>query len=100
MTIARFYVMEAGDGRDAALEAALTTLADKIRVLPGSAGIDLLHDGNNASRFIFIEKWVSSQAHQNAKGSVDKETLGAVSAACGKPPESFDGAYFDYLKTI
>jgi quinol monooxygenase YgiN len=100
MTIARFYIMESGEGGDAALNSALQTLADKIRALPGSAGIDLLHDGANRNRFIFVEKWVSAQAHQNAKGSVDQETLGAVSAACGKPPESFDGTYFDYIKTI
>jgi quinol monooxygenase YgiN len=100
MTIARFYIMEAGEGKDTALKSALLTLADKIRERAGSAGIDVLHDGSNTSRFIFVEKWASAQDHQNAKGTVDKETLEAVANACGKPSESFDGAYFDYLKTI
>jgi quinol monooxygenase YgiN len=100
MTVARFYIMNAGEGKEAALEAALLRLADKIRVLPGSAGIEVLHDDSNANRFIFVEKWVTPQAHFDAKGSVDKETLEAVSSAFGKPPENFDGAFFDYLKTV
>jgi len=97
MTTARFYIMHAAVGTDAALETALRDLADKVRPLPGCEGVELLRDSGNERRFIFIEKWNSIEAHKEAGKALDKEALAPVMAALDGPP---DGSYLDYLKTI
>ena len=97
MTIARHYVMNAAEGRDARLETALGVLADAVRKVPGSEGVELLRDLGNERRFIFIEKWTSVEAHKGARDHLDKDAFAPVMAALDGPP---DGAYLDYLKTV
>jgi len=97
MTIARHYLMHAAEGRDAELETALGTLADAIRPLPGSEGVELLRDLGNERRFVFIEKWTSVEAHKNAGSQIPKDVFAPVMATLDGPPE---GAYLDYLKTV
>jgi heme oxygenase (mycobilin-producing) len=97
MTVARFYIMHAAEGKDAALEAGLYALADAVRPLPGCEGVELLRDSGNERRFFFIEKWESVDAHKDAGKLLPKEALGAIMAALDGPP---DGSYLDYLKTI
>lgn len=97
MTIARHYVMTAREGQDAVLETALRALADVVRTVPGSTGVELLRDLGNARRFIFIEKWESVEAHAQGGAHIPKESLAPLMAALDGPP---DGAYFDYLKTV
>jgi quinol monooxygenase YgiN len=94
MTIARHYVMHALEGRDAELETALATLADAVRKVPGSEGVELLRDLGNERRFVFIEKWTSVEAHKDSRGHLDKDAFTPVAAVLDGPPE---GAYLDYL---
>jgi quinol monooxygenase YgiN len=97
MTIARHYVMNAAEGRDAQLETALGVLADAVRNVPGSEGVELLRDLGNERRFIFIEKWTSVEAHKDARNHLDKDVFTPVAATLDGPPE---GAYLEYLKTV
>ena len=97
MTIARHYVMTATAGQEAALERALIEAADLIRAAPGSEGVEVQRDQENAGRFFFIEKWTSVEAHKAAPGHLPKDGLAAVSAALAGPPE---GLYLDCLKAI
>ncbi len=97
MTIARHYVMHAAEGRDAQLETALTVLADAVRALPGSEGVELMRDLGNERRFVFIEKWVSVEAHKGAAALLPKEAFAPIAATLDGPPE---GSYLDYLKTV
>ena len=97
MTIARHYLMHAAEGQDAQLETALGELADAVRAVPGSEGVELLRDLGNERRFVFIEKWASVEAHKAAGSHLPKEALAPLMAALDGPPE---GAYLDYLKTV
>jgi len=97
MSIARHYVMNAREGQDAVLETALRDLADIVRGVPGSQGVELLRDLGNERRFILIEKWDSVEAHGAGGKLIPKEALAPLMAALDGPP---DGAYFDYLKTV
>jgi heme oxygenase (mycobilin-producing) len=97
MTIARHYLMHAAEGRDSELETALGRLADVVRQLPGSEGVELLRDLGNERRFIFIQKWASVEAHKSAVALIAKEDFAPMMATLDGPPE---GAYLDYLKTV
>lgn len=97
MTTARFYIMHAAEGKDAALETALRATADAVRALPGCEGVELMRDSGNERRFVFIEKWVDIEAHKAGADSLGEAVLGPVMAALDGPP---DGSYLDYLKTV
>ena len=97
MTVARHYVMHAAEGKDAALEAALTALADAVRTIAGCEGVELMRDCGNERRFVFIEKWASIEAHKEGGKTLDKSIFAPMMAALDGPPE---GAYLDYLKTL
>lgn len=97
MTVARLYIMHAKEGEDAALEAALSFLADGVRTVKGCEGVELMRDAGNERRFIFIEKWTSEEAHGSALSSLPKNVLDPVMAALDGPP---DGSYYDYLKVL
>ncbi|RJF90887.1 putative quinol monooxygenase [Sphingomonas cavernae] len=97
MTVARHYVMHAAEGKDAVLETALRQLADAVRGIPGSEGVELLRDVGNERRFVFIERWETVDAHKAAGEHLPKDALAPVMGALDGPPE---GAYLDYLKTV
>jgi quinol monooxygenase YgiN len=97
MTIARHYVMIASDGQEGALQAALSALADAVRSLPGSEGVEMLRDCASPQSFIFIEKWASINAHKTAGAQLSKELMRPVMGAFAQKPV---GAYLDYLRTI
>ncbi len=95
MAVARIYIMHASDS--AAMEAGLETLADAVRAMAGSQGVEVLRDLGNEKRFIFIEKWASEEAHVAGLDALDKALLEPVRAASDGPP---DGSYYDYLKVV
>lgn len=97
MTVARLYIMHARQDHDGALEAALSKLADGVRTIKDCEGVELLRDSGNEHRFIFIEKWVSEEAHGSALSSLPEGVLEPVMAALDGPP---DGSYYDYLKAL
>ena len=95
MTVARIYIIHATDSAE--MEAGLEALADAVRAMAGSQGVEVLRDLGNEKRFLFIEKWESEEAHAAGLDALDKSLLAPVSAASDGPP---DGAYYDYLKTV
>jgi heme oxygenase (mycobilin-producing) len=97
MTIARHYVMTAAEGKETALREALAVLADVVRALPGSEGVELMRDTAQSGRFIFIEKWTSVEAHKEGGKQVPKDAFSPVMGALAAPPE---GAYLDCLKMV
>lgn len=96
MTVARHYVMRAADGKAEALEQALRNLADTVRTIPGSLGVELLRDQADASRFFFIERWESVEAHKDGGKSLPKEAMAPVGAALAGAPEA---SWLDCLAT-
>ena len=94
MTVARHYVMHAAEGKDAALETALTSLAEAVRKVDGCEGVEMMRDCGNERRFVFIEKWTSIDAHKVGGKTLDKGLFAPMMAALDGPPE---GCYLDYL---
>ena len=97
MTVARHYIMTAKQGGSAQLETALSNLADAVRKVPGSEGVELLRDAGDEHRFVFIEKWESIASHKGAGDHLAREALAPLRDAIDGPPE---GCYLDYLKTV
>jgi len=97
MTVARHYFMNAKPGGSAQLETALRDLADKVRVVPGCVGVEVLGDIGDEHRFVLIEKWESVDAHKGAGEHLGRDALSALMGAIAGPPE---GAYLDYLKVV
>ncbi len=97
MTVSRFYIMQAAEGQDEALSAALAALADGVLALPGCEGVDLMQDLADATRFVFIEKWQSVEAHKNAGKLLPKALMAPVMGALQAPPQ---GSYLACLKTV
>ena len=102
MTIARFYILKAAEGKGDALATALTTLADATHLAPNSEGVDLLRDAENDNRFFYFEKWPSIEAHLKAGEWLNTEAaapvnhaLKLVAAAIDHEPES---SYIEYFK--
>jgi len=95
MTVARIYIMHASDSGE--METGLEALADAVRAMPGSEGVELLRDLGNEKRFLFVEKWESVEAHTAGLDKLDKSLLAPIGAASDGPP---DGSYYDYLKTV
>lgn len=94
MTIARHYKMEAAEDGGEELLHALTALAGAVKAIPGCVGVDLLQDMDTPHRFVFIEKWVSVDAHKAGGSLLPKEVLAPVMAALVGRPE---GTYLRYL---
>lgn len=90
MSIVRQYVMVAADGQADALLAALRALATAVEAIDGSEGVDLLRDIDTPARFVFVERWVSVDAHKAGAASLSKDLIGAVMAPLAAPLE---GAY-------
>ncbi|MES2042238.1 MAG: antibiotic biosynthesis monooxygenase [Pseudomonadota bacterium] len=93
MTIARLYRMTAGDGQADALLRALTALAETVGVIPDCEGTEILQDRDQPELFLFIEKWVSVEAHKAGGALLPKEAMAPVMAALAGRPE---GSYLDY----
>lgn len=96
MTVARQYVLNAAEGRGAALEAALRDLAAMVRLTPGCDGVEILRDVRAPDRFIFVEKWTSIEAHKGAAEHLPKDAFAPVMATIGEKPAA---TYLEYLQT-
>ena len=97
MTIARLYRMTAAEGKEEALGVALKDAAKLVAAVPGSEGVEVLHDIETAGAYLFIEKWTTVEAHKAAPDHLPKGGLDAVMAAMAGPP---DGSYLDYIATV
>ena len=94
MTIARQYIMVATEARAAALGEALADLEAKVRGLEGCEGVEIMQDIDSRDRFVFVERWVSVEAHRAAGKTLGREAFAPVSACLVKPPEA---CYLDCL---
>lgn len=94
MTVARLYIVPAAEGKSAAMEAALSGIAEIVKKADGNEGVEVLRDLGNEHRFILIEKWATEEHHARSLASLPEGTLDPVKAAAGGPP---DGSYYDYL---
>lgn len=90
MTIIRHYTMIAAEGQADTLLAALRALAAAVAGIDGSEGIDLLRDIDAPDRFVFVERWVSVEAHRAGAGALSRDLIAAVMAPLAAPLE---GAY-------
>ena len=97
MTIARHYIMTSKPGAGDSLKSALEALADKVRPLPGCAGVEMLRDAKEEDRFVFIEKWASSDDHKSAASHLPASALGAVTEILAGPPNA---STLEYGKVI
>jgi len=94
MTIARFYRMEATEGKSAELAGALEALAVALQEIPGFEQAELLRDQDHPTRLVFVEKWASVQAHKDGSPLLPKELMAPLKTLLAGLPE---GAYMDYL---
>ena len=92
MTILRHYLMTAIENHGDDLHTALAALAAKVSPLPGSEGVELLRDMKDTDTFVFIERWVSVEAHKAAGNALGKDAFAPVMALLVRPPE---GRYLD-----
>jgi len=97
MTIAMQYVLTAAEGRDGALEAALRDLGALVRPTPGCDGVEILRDSRRPERFVFVEKWASTQAHRDAAGILPKDAFEPVMALLSEKP---DAACLERLQSL
>jgi quinol monooxygenase YgiN len=91
--IARYYKMEAGEGKADYLLQGLTRRAEIVKAIPGCNGVDLMQDVEQPGSFIFIEKWISVLAHKDGASMVPKEVMNTVMEALVARPEA---AYLQY----
>ncbi len=97
MSVAQTYIMTAAEGKETAMEAALTTLAEAVRPIEGCEGVVVLRDQKNKRRFIFIETFVDADAHRASAALLPKEAMAPLMATIeGKP----DGSTYSYVKTL
>jgi quinol monooxygenase YgiN len=94
MTIARVYQMIAADGKDQALLDALIALERVVRPLDGCLGVELLRDSEQKNKFLFIEKWLTVEAHKTAGALLPRASFGPVMQALARPPET---SYQEYV---
>jgi quinol monooxygenase YgiN len=93
MRMIRQYVMQAREGQEVAMLAALQALAVQVRAVAGSEGVDLLRDRKNSRRFVFLEKWHSVEAHAASASAIPKTALAPIMAAIEGAPAASDLEY-------
>lgn len=94
MTVIRHYLMAAAEGRADELAGALRTLAGAVEAIAGCEGTETMRDLDRPGRFLFIERWVSVEAHKAGGANLLKPLLEALMAPLAGQPE---GAYFQPL---
>lgn len=84
----RFYRMTARGGEGAALRSALETLAGTVQQIEGCTGTELLEYADKPGQFVFLERWVSADAHKAGGKLLGKDVFGPVMAALDGPPDA------------
>jgi quinol monooxygenase YgiN len=72
---------------------ALTDLAGIIGGLQDCRGVELLQDADKPHRFMFIEKWASTESHKIAASTLPKDAFASVMRCLASKPESSDLNY-------
>jgi len=89
--------MSVAQGKGEALAAALAGLVPGVLAQAGYTGIDTFGDCDNPNLFLFVEKWVSVDAHKTGPGALPADGLPPVMAALACPPE---GSYAGHLRSV
>lgn len=84
----RFYRMTARSGQAAALRSALEALASQVQQIAGCQGTELFGDADKPGTFVFLERWISADAHKDGGKLLGKEAFAPVMAALDGPPEA------------
>lgn len=87
MTVLRHYRMEAAEGREGDLKAALTTLAGQVVPLAGCEKVEMFADPRDPATFFFVEHWASIDDHKAGGAALGKDAFAPVMAALAQPPE-------------
>nr|WP_235538725.1 antibiotic biosynthesis monooxygenase family protein [Sphingomonas sp. Root710] len=86
--------MQAAEGRDAELKAALLTLAGQVAPLDGCEGVELMIDVQDPHLCMFVEHWASIDHHKAAGAALGKQAFAPVMALLAGPPE---GCYLEQV---
>jgi quinol monooxygenase YgiN len=97
MTVARHYTLSAKPELADSMQGELDRLGDIVRALPGCLGFEMLRDIEDPTRFVFIEKWQSVEAHKAGGKQIPREAFAKLMDALAAP---LAGSYLEYLKTV
>lgn len=78
MAIVRHYRLQVAAGRDAALLAALETLAKTLQRIEGFEEAALLRDADAPDVYLFSERWSSPEAYREGAASLPKAVFSAL----------------------
>ena len=92
MTVSRYYLMIAREGEIDALCKALIGLAEQVRALPGCDGVEIGQEDKVTTRFHFVERWTSVDAHREGGKLLPKDGTAPLRAVIAEPPY---GAYLN-----
>lgn len=88
MTVVRYYRMETNESQAEQLGQALIALAGMLRPIPGFLGYDLLRDRDQPYRYIFMEKWTSTEMHKDGAALLPKDAFAPVMQLLTAKPEA------------
>lgn len=88
MSFSRYYLMTAKDGQVEDFRAALVGLAAKVKRLDGCEGVEVFQEADAQTRFHFIERWASIEAHKAGAPLLGKDAFAPIMAAIAGPPTS------------
>ena len=63
-------------------------LKAKVAPIEGSEDVLLMRDLDRPERFVFLERWISAEAHKAGGAVLGKGALADVMAALGEPPQA------------
>ncbi|MGE4431272.1 MAG: putative quinol monooxygenase [Sphingobium sp.] len=86
MAMAQYYELNAAEGQEQALRAALEGLSAALAGQPGSLRRDLLVDEADCRCFVFIEYWETADAQKAAGAALGKDLFASIMATLAGPP--------------
>lgn len=90
MAFARHYLLKAAEGEANALAAALTELAAALKGIAGFLSAEILVQADDPYRFVFVEKWVSLEAHTESAPHMPKAVMTAIMEAVTDRPQTIN----------
>jgi len=94
MSVVRVGEFRAAEGRADALAAFLASIRPIILGSEGAVSCEILRDRADPGRFLVIEHWQTTEAHQASVKNIPPEMFKTAMALFAEPPK---GSYFDGL---
>lgn len=88
MAIVRHYLLQGAAGQEAALLAALQTLAQTLQGIEGFEEAGLLRDAAAPDVYLFSERWSSPEAYREGAALLPKTLFAALMQTLAVPPGS------------